>query len=135
MDRPLTGNIKEDGSCLSLADYEKAGGYQGLRKALKMTPKEIIDTVSASSLKGRGGAGFPTGQKWSMVPVGDNAPKTKYFIANADEMEPGTFKDRFLLERNPHQFIEGIIIGSFAIQATRSFIFLRRAYQDRKSVV
>lgn len=135
MEFPLTEHIKKEGTCLSLEEYEKTGGYQGLRKALKMAPKEIIDTVSASGLKGRGGAGFPTGQKWSMVPVGDHVPKTKYFIANADEMEPGTFKDRFLMERNPHQFIEGIIIGSFAIQATCSFIFLRRAYHLAEKVL
>lgn len=128
MEFPLTEHIKKEGGSLSLEEYEKKGGYQALRKALHMTPEAIIDEVTLSGLKGRGGAGFPTGQKWSMVPADDQAPKIKYFIANADEMEPGAFKDRFLLERNPHQLIEGMIIGSFAIQAVRSFIFLRRAY-------
>lgn len=128
MEFPLTEHIKKDGGSLSLEEYEKKGGYQALRKALQMTPRAIIDEVSLSGLKGRGGAGFPTGQKWGMVPMDDQAAKIKYFIANADEMEPGAFKDRFLLERNPHQLIEGIVIGSFSIQATRSFVFLRRAY-------
>lgn len=128
MEFPLTEHIKKEGGFLSLEEYEKRGGYQALRKALQMTPSAIIDQVSLSGLKGRGGAGFPTGQKWSMVPVDGEGTMVKYFIANADEMEPGAFKDRFLLERNPHQLIEGIIIGSFAIQATRGFVFLRRAY-------
>lgn len=128
MEFPLTEHIKKDGGSLSLEEYEKKGGYQALRKALQMTPRAIIDEVSLSGLKGRGGAGFPTGQKWGMVPMDDQAAKIRYFIANADEMEPGAFKDRFLLERNPHQLIEGIVIGSFSIQATRSFVFLRRAY-------
>ena len=89
------------GSPSTCHGYEEAGGYQGLRKALKMTPAEVQELVKASNLRGRGGAGFPTGMKWSFVPMGDDAPRPKYLVANADEMEPGTFKDRLLLEGDP----------------------------------
>ena len=129
-ERPLTKNIQPDRVPLSLKEYEAAGGYQGLRKALKeMSPKDVQKVVTDSNLRGRGGAGFPTGQKWSFVPMGDDAPRPKYFIANADEMEPGTFKDRLLMEGNPHQLLEGLIIGAYAIQADVSYIFLRWAYK------
>jgi len=127
MEKPLTQDLRKDGKPLSLKEYEQVGGYQALRKALKMTPQEVQTVVKDSNLKGRGGAGFSTGLKWSFVPM--NAPKPKYLIANADEMEPGTFKDRILLEQTPHQLIEGIIIAAFAIQASESFVFLRWAYK------
>ncbi|TAN20055.1 MAG: NADH oxidoreductase (quinone) subunit F [Chitinophagaceae bacterium] len=130
MERPLTEHIKNDGSVLSLKEYEAAGGYQALRKALKMTPQEVMQMVKDSNLRGRGGAGFPTGMKWSFVPMGDHAPHPKYIVANGDEMEPGTFKDRVLLEGNPHQLIEGMIISAYAIQADISYIFLRWAYHE-----
>jgi NADH-quinone oxidoreductase subunit F len=128
MERPLTQNIKNDGTWLTLKEYEKTGGYQALKKALKSAPKDIIKTVKDSGLKGRGGAGFSTGTKWGLVPANEGVPTTKYIIANADEMEPGSFKDRFLLEGNPHQLLEGLIIGAYAIQANFSYIFLRWAY-------
>jgi NADH-quinone oxidoreductase subunit F len=128
MEQPLTQYIKRDGSWPSLKDYEKAGGYQALRKAVTLAPAAVTALVKESGLKGRGGAGFPTGVKWGLVPMGPAAPATKYFIANADEMEPGSFKDRLLLEGNPHQLLEGLIIGSYAIQARFSYIFLRWAY-------
>ncbi len=140
MDRPLTKNINLDRPPLSLKEYEKAGGYAALRKVLKgMSPKEIQKLVQDSNLKGRGGAGFNTGTKWSFVPMGNDAPKTKYLIVNADEMEPGTFKDRVLLEGDPHQLIEGMIIAAYAIQADISYVFLRWAYRKaalliRKSI-
>lgn len=131
MERPLTSNIHPGRAPLSLRDYEQAGGYSALRKALQtMTPKEIQQSVQDSDLKGRGGAGFNTGMKWSFVPMGQDAPTTKYLIVNADEMEPGTFKDRLLLEGDPHQLIEGMIIAAFAIQANISYIFLRWAYRE-----
>jgi len=131
METPLTSNIQPDRVPLDLKAIEKVGGYQGLRKALKeMTPAEVTDTVKESGLKGRGGAGFPTGMKWSFVPMGDDAPHPKYLVVNADEMEPGTFKDRLLLEGNPHQLIEGAIIGAYAIQAEVGYIFLRWAYKE-----
>lgn len=130
MEKPLTEHIRVNGPALSLKEYEKTGGYEGLRKALKMEPQEVQELVKNSNLKGRGGAGFNTGMKWSFVPMGANAPKQKYLVANGDEMEPGTFKDRLLLEGNPHQLIEGMIISAYAIQAPTGYIFLRWAYKN-----
>ena len=130
MEKPLSRNIRPDREPLSLEEYEKAGGYQAVRKALKsMEPKAVIECVKKSNLRGRGGAGFPTGMKWGFVPMGDDAPRTKFLVVNADEMEPSTFKDRFLLEGDPHQMIEGVIVSAFAIQATTAYIFLRWAYR------
>ena len=94
-----------------------------------MAPGEIQELVTKANLRGRGGAGFNTGMKWSFVPMGTDAPRPKYLIANADEMEPGTFKDRMLLEKNPHQLIEGMIISGLAIQADIAYIFLRDEYK------
>jgi NADH-quinone oxidoreductase subunit F len=130
MERPLTKNIRSNGEALSLKEYEQAGGYEAVRKVVReMTPQAVTALVKDSNLKGRGGAGFPTGLKWSFVPMGDDAPHPKYLIANADEMEPGTFKDRLLLEGDPHQLIEGMIVGAYAIQADVAYIFLRWAYR------
>jgi len=104
------------------------GGYQALEKALKeMTPETIIEEVKKSSLRGRGGAGFPTGMKWSFVPK--DSPKAKYVICNADESEPGTCKDRPLMEMDPHQLIEGIVIAGRAINAHHGFIYIRGEYR------
>jgi NADH-quinone oxidoreductase subunit F len=128
MEKLLTKDLQPDGSALDLKGYERAGGYQGLRKALKMTPGEIIEVVKKSNLRGRGGAGFPTGIKWSFVPRGENAPRPKYLCANADEMEPGTFKDRLLMEETPQQLIEGMIVAAYAIEADVAYIFLRGEY-------
>src|ERR1041385_93447 len=109
MDRTLTKNIRPDGEAPSLKEYENAGGDEAARKVLReMPPQAVTALVKNSNLKGRGGAGFPTGLKWSFVPMGHDAPHPKYLIANADEMEPGTFKDRLLLEGDPHQLIEGM---------------------------
>ena len=128
MERPLTQHIHPDKQPLSLKEYEGVGGYQAIRKVLKgMTPKAVTDLVKESNLRGRGGAGFGTGMKWSFVPL--DVTKPKYLIANADEMEPGTFKDRILLESTPHQLIEGMILSAFAIQADISYIYLRWAYK------
>ncbi|MFZ0452417.1 MAG: NADH-quinone oxidoreductase subunit NuoF [Ignavibacteriaceae bacterium] len=136
MEKPLTKNIAPDRGPLSLKDYEKAGGYQSVKKVLKeLEPKQVQQIVKDSNLKGRGGAGFGTGMKWGFVPMGDDAPKTKYLICNADEMEPGTFKDRVLLEGNPHQLIEGMIVSAYAIQASASYIFLRWAYKVSASLL
>ena len=128
MERPLTKNIRPDKEPLSLKDYERTGGYHSVLRALAMAPQDVQNLVKASGLRGRGGAGFPTGMKWSFVPMGPDAPKEKYFVVNADEMEPGAFKDRFLLEGHPHQLLEGVIIAAHAIQATHAFIFLRQGY-------
>src|SRR6188508_3510736 len=134
MERPLTDQIREDKRPLSLKEYEMTGGYQALRKVLGgVTPKDVQLTVKESNLRGRGGAGFLTALKWSFVPL--DAPKPKYLIANADEMEPGTFKDRILLESTPHQLIEGMILAAFAIQANESFVFLRWAYKVAADVI
>jgi NADH-quinone oxidoreductase subunit F len=103
--------------------YIQTGGYKGLRKALTMTPQEVIDEVKASGLRGRGGAGFPTGVKWSFVP--QDTGKPTYLVANFDESEPGTYSNRELVERDPHQFLEGVIIASYAVQCHTAFIYTR----------
>src|SRR3712207_9234270 len=130
MERPLTQHISFDRKPLNLQEYEKVGGYQSVRKVLQeLTPEGVINLVKDSNLRGRGGAGFSTGLKWSFVPMGPEVPRPKYLVANADEMEPGTFKDRLLLEGNPHQLIEGMILAAYAIQADISYVFLRWAYK------
>ncbi len=127
MERPLTQHITFPP--LGLRQYEAVGGYQALRKAVRhMEPKDVTALVKEANMRGRGGAGFSTGMKWSFVPM--DVPGPKYLVANADEMEPGTFKDRWLLEGNPHQLIEGMIVSAYAIQATESFVFLRWAYKQ-----
>jgi NADH-quinone oxidoreductase subunit F len=129
IDRPLTQNIRPGRAFASLADYESTGGYQGLRKVMtELQPKQVQQWVKDAGLRGRGGAGFVTGLKWSLVPMDDEALKPHYLICNADEMEPGTFKDRLLMEKDPHQLIEGIIIAAYAIQANIAYIFLRGEY-------
>ena len=129
MEQVLTRNFKPGGEALSLAEYEKAGGYGSLRKALSgLEPGQITEMVKGSALRGRGGAGFPTGVKWSTVPMGADAPHPKYLVVNADEMEPGTFKDRILMEGDPHLLVEGAIIAAYAIQADAIYIFLRWGY-------
>ncbi|MGE5411612.1 MAG: NADH-quinone oxidoreductase subunit NuoF [Clostridiales bacterium] len=128
-DKPLTKYIRTDQVPMDIKEYEHSGGYEALRKILKsMQPKDVMDAVKDSGLRGRGGAGFPTGMKWSFVPMGDNAPHPKYLVANGDEMEPGTFKDRLLLESAPHQLIEGMIISAYAIQADIAYVFIRGEY-------
>jgi NADH-quinone oxidoreductase subunit F len=130
MEQPLTSLIRKGQEPLNLQEYEKAGGYQSVVKALRqLTPHQVTEMVQTSDLKGRGGAGFSTGLKWSFVPMGADAPQPKYLVINADEMEPGTFKDRLLLEGNPHQLIEGIICSAYAIQASAAYIFLRWEYR------
>ncbi|MEK7792924.1 MAG: NADH-quinone oxidoreductase subunit NuoF, partial [Candidatus Hydrogenedentota bacterium] len=109
--------------------YERQGGYASVRKAIQtMQPAEVTQLVKDSNLRGRGGAGFPTGVKWGLVPIGPDAPHPKYLVVNADEMEPGTFKDRVLLEDSPHTLIEGVILAAYAIQADIAYIFLRGEY-------
>ncbi len=107
----------------TLAAYEKRGGYSALTKALAMAPDDIISAVKDSGLRGRGGAGFPTGMKWGFIPQ-DN-PKPKYLVVNADESEPGTCKDIPLMMAAPHTLVEGVIISSFAIRANKAFIYIR----------
>src|SRR5438132_678146 len=108
----------------TLEVYKSRGGYRAWEKVVRnMTAAQLIDEVKASGLRGRGGAGFPTGMKWSFVPK-DN-PKPKYLVCNADESEPGTFKDRLLIERDPHAVIEGTLIAAYAIQSHTAFIYIR----------
>jgi NADH-quinone oxidoreductase subunit F len=111
----------------SLDTYLATDGFKAFLKAREMTPEQIIDEVKASALRGRGGAGFPTGLKWSFVPR--TSPKPKYIIVNADESEPGTCKDRLLMEYDPHQFIEGILIGGLAVDAHAGYIYIRGEYR------
>ncbi|MGB4247422.1 MAG: NADH-quinone oxidoreductase subunit F, partial [Pseudohongiellaceae bacterium] len=128
-DRPLTKNIDMTRAPFDIGQYRAAGGYASVEKMLKtMAPGDVLDLVKNSGLKGRGGAGFPTGLKWSFVPMGENAPKTKYLVVNADEMEPGTFKDRLLMEGDPHLLLEGMMIAAYTIQANTAYIFLRGEY-------
>jgi NADH-quinone oxidoreductase subunit F len=115
-----------------LDGYKKFGGYSMLEKALKMNPQTIIDMVKASGLRGRGGAGFSTGTKWSFLPK-NNEPR--YLLCNADEGEPGTFKDRMMMERAPHQLIESMIISSFAINAKKSYIYIRGEYNHAINIL
>ena len=108
--------------------YRREGGYKAVEKALKkMKPAEVMEEVKKASLRGRGGAGFPAGVKWGFVP--QNVPKPKYLCVNADEGEPGTFKDRYLMSHNPHQLLEGIIIASYAVGIHAAFIYIRGEYE------
>jgi NADH-quinone oxidoreductase subunit F len=118
----LIPHVKEPNS-YTLDFYLQHGGYEGMRKALTMTPDEIIDWTKKSGLRGRGGAGFPTGMKWSFVPK--DSPKARYLCINADESEPGTFKDHVLLERNPHLLLEGCVIACRAFGAKVTYIYIR----------
>lgn len=130
MERPLTANIRPGEEPPDIGAYERAGGYRAVAAALSgMAPDDVLNLVKDSGLKGRGGAGFPTGQKWAFMPRGEDAPTPRYLIANADEMEPGTFKDRLLLEGDPHQLIEGMILGAYALGARVAYIFLRDEYR------
>ncbi len=111
----------------TLKGYKELSGYEDLAKALKMDPKKIIEDVKAAGLRGRGGAGFPTGVKWGFLP--DNG-EPRYLLCNADEGEPGTFKDRLMMEAAPHQLIEGMIISAFAIGSKKSYIYIRGEYNS-----
>lgn len=121
--RVLMANIDKPGQ-KDIETYEANGGYQAIRKAIPgISPENLIDMVQKSGLRGRGGAGFPTGKKWSFIPKDPNL--AKYLVCNCDESEPGTFKDRLLIEHDPHQLIEGVILSSYAIGAHYAFIYCR----------
>src|SRR3954452_8987219 len=111
-----------------LAEYEAAGGYAALAKARGMTPQEVTDELITSELRGRGGAFFPTGRKWSFVPSKDQIPRPHYLVVNADESEPGSFKDNEILSRVPHRFIEGCLITAHAMDCQRVFVYIRGEY-------
>ncbi len=120
---PVLSRNWDRADSFTLAAYRDGGGYEALRKALTMQPDAIVDLVKASGLRGRGGAGFPTGMKWGFLPK-DN-PKPRYLVVNADESEPGTCKDIPLMLANPHVLIEGIAIASYAINSNQAFIYVR----------
>ena len=118
----------------SIDTYRKGGGYETLAATLgKTTADQVIEVVKASGLRGRGGAGFPTGLKWSFVPKG--SPKPRYIVCNADESEPGTFKDRELMEKNPHLLIEGMIIAGYAIGSSLGYIYLRGEFEYIQKII
>ncbi len=117
-----------DAEARTFDGWVKRGGYQALKKALAMTPDAIIEELKASGLRGRGGAGFPTGLKWSFMPKNDGKPH--YLVCNADESEPGTFKDREIMRWTPHQLIEGCAIGAYAIGAERCYIYIRGEFTE-----
>src|SRR6201994_4673327 len=111
----------------TLEVYLANDGYQAFLKAAKMTPEQIIEEVKVSNLRGRGGAGFPTGMKWSFVPR--TSPKPKYIVVNGDESEPGTCKDRLLIENDPHQLIEGVLIAGLSVDAHKGYVYIRGEYR------
>src|ERR1700754_839430 len=107
--------------------YRQNGGYRSVEKALKeKTPNDIVEEVKKSGLRGRGGAGFPTGMKWSFLAKPEGVPR--HLVCNADESEPGTFKDRYLMEFHPHLFIEGLLISSFALGSNSTYVYIRGEY-------
>ena len=120
---PVLSANWDEADSFTITGYKRNGGYTAIAKALAMPADEVIQLVKDSGLRGRGGAGFPTGSKWGFIPQGDN--KEHYFVVNADESEPGTCKDTPLMMANPHILIEGIIIGSYAIRANYAFIYIR----------
>ena len=132
----LTEHIKDE-NCHSLSFYQNTGGYTALKQVLKMNPDDVIGEVKFSNLRGRGGAGFSAGVKWSFIPK--DTTKPKYLINNADESEPGTFKDRLLINKAPHQMLEGMIIASYAINCNTAFIYIRgefyKEYQQLKNTI
>ena len=113
--------------------YLRNGGYEQLRKALTMVPKDITEEVKKSGLRGRGGAGFPTGVKWTFIPPTNTKPV--YLICNADESEPGTFKDRYIMHQDPHQLIEGMVISCFAVGAHLAYIYIREEFPEAAKIL
>jgi len=126
--RLIFKNIDREGWDPAIATYIKDGGYEMLKKGLGMEPKAITAEVKTSGLRGRGGAGFPTGIKWGFIPPGNTKPV--YLICNADESEPGTFKDRYILHQDPHQLIEGMVISAFAVGAHTAYIYIREEFPE-----
>jgi NADH-quinone oxidoreductase subunit F len=132
MEKILLRNI-ENPSSTDIDEYIKSGGYSSISKAFEHEPKEVIEEVKKSGLRGRGGAGFPTGMKWSFAAADPKFPK--YLVCNADEGEPGTFKDRPILEKNPHLLIEGMVVSAYALKAEYGYIYLRGEYPYAKKVL
>ncbi len=128
----LTRNVGKP-EVRSVRGYRAAGGYQALAKGLAMAPEEVVEEVKKSGLRGRGGAGFPCGVKWGFIPRGSDQPK--YLVANADESEPGTFKDRLLMEHDPHQVLEGSILCCYAVGAHTCYIYIRGEYVEAAQIL
>ena len=126
-------NIDREGWTNDIDCYVKDGGYKELTKALKMKPEEIVEEVKKSGLRGRGGAGFPCGVKWGFIKRG--GPKPTYLICNADESEPGTFKDRYIIHQDPHQLIEGMIISCFAVGANLAYLYIRGEFPEGAQIL
>jgi NADH-quinone oxidoreductase subunit F len=133
--RQLLLEHTDEADLTKLAEYERFGGYRQLRRALAMEPEKIKEEVLASGIKGRGGAAFPMGRKMQFVPKPEQARKPVYFVVNADESEPGTYKDRELMLRVPHLMLEGILISSFAIGSNHAFVYIRGEYLDAFEVL
>ncbi|OYV04869.1 MAG: NADH-quinone oxidoreductase subunit F, partial [Verrucomicrobiales bacterium VVV1] len=131
--RLIFKNVDRVGWDPSIESYLSDGGYDQLRKALTMEPKAITEEVKKSGLRGRGGAGFPTGMKWTFIPP--NNTKPVYLICNGDESEPGTFKDRYILHQDPHQLIEGMVISCFAVGAHVAYIYIREEFPAAAELV
>jgi len=123
------------GALTDIAAYEAAGGFQALAKARELAPDDVIEELNASQLRGRGGAFFPTGRKWSFVPKPEQLAKPHYLVVNADESEPGTFKDREIMQRVPFRFLEGCLIAAHAIQSEYVFVYIRGEYEQEFEVL
>lgn len=131
--RIIFENISQPGYDASIDTYLKHGGYESLRKAFSMKPEEILDQVRTANVRGRGGAGFPCGAKWSFIKRDDG--KQHYIVVNGDESEPGTFKDRYILHYDPHQLIEGLVISAFTVRATLCYIYIRCEFPQAAPIV
>jgi NADH-quinone oxidoreductase subunit F len=131
--RLIFKNIGADGYTNDLACYQRSGGYEVLKKSVLRKPEEIMDEVKKSGLRGRGGAGFSCGVKWSLVDRKSGKPI--YLVVNADESEPGTFKDRYIIYQDPHQLIEGIMISCFANKVERAYIYIRGEFPDGAKIL
>ncbi len=125
----------DGGAVLDIAEYEKTGGFRALRKARAMAPDDVIAELDTSGLRGRGGAFFPTGRKWSFVPKPEQIPKPHYLVVNADESEPGSFKDREIMLRVPFRFLEGCLIAAHGIESQHVFIYIRGEYEHEFEVL
>src|SRR5262245_12292880 len=134
MTKVLTSRFELQGKATDISIYVRTGGYKALKKALKeLSPDQILNEVKKSSLRGRGGAGFPTGMKWGFVPKESKRPT--YIVCNADESEPGTGKDRDLMRYDPHQMIEGMIIAAYTLKSRTSYIYIRGEYWYIKEIL
>jgi NADH-quinone oxidoreductase subunit F len=126
--RLIFRNIDRKNYDTSIATYFKDGGYEELKKAVTMAPADVTAEVKTAGLRGRGGAGFPTGVKWGFIPPTNTKPV--YLICNADESEPGTFKDRYIMHQDPHQLIEGMAISCYAVGAKLAYIYIREEFPE-----